>query len=121
MIDISALDKFKNAYLELLDKKMELDINKEELYLEVDYSIVDSIQHDINNLNLTINLFLDAKRNNDELAIQAALLRMSTFLSSVSGVLEQTRGDIDRFVFAPDVAEFPENYKIPEHYNYFIK
>jgi hypothetical protein len=121
MIDISMLDKFKDAYLELLKHKAgkELDINN--LYLEKDCSIVDSIQNSIKNLNLTIELFFKAKENNDELAMQAALLRISTFLSGIYGIFYQTTEDIDRFFKLPNGTSFPENYKIPEHYNYPIK
>lgn len=121
MIDISALDKFKDAYLNFLKKGIGNGLNEDEFYLAEDYSIVDSIQKGINNLNLTIELFLKAKENNDELAMQAALLRISTFLSGIYDVLDQTREDVDRFILIPDMADFPEGYKIPEHYNYPIK
>lgn len=121
MIDINMLDKFKDAYLELLKQKAGKEINVDALYLAEDYSIVESIQRDIRNLNLTIDLFLKAKENNDELAIQAALLRISTFLSGIYGVFDQTREDIDRFTLIPDTADFPDGYKIPEYYNYPIK
>jgi len=121
MINISKLDEFKDAYLEVLKQKAGKKLNVDELYLSEDYSIVDSIQKDITNLNLTIELFLKAKENNDELAIQAALLRISAFLSGIYGVFEQAREDIDRFILIPDTVDFPEGYKIPEHYNYPIK
>ncbi|WP_339057766.1 hypothetical protein [Candidatus Regiella endosymbiont of Tuberolachnus salignus] len=121
MIDISVLDKFKDAYLELLKQSAGKGIDEDELYLAEDYSIAKSIQQDIKNLNLTIELFFKAKENNDGLAMQAALLRISTFLSGIYGVLEQTREDIDRFTRIPNTADFPEDYKIPEHYNYPIK
>jgi hypothetical protein len=121
MIDISSLDKFKDAYLNLLKHKAGKAFDENDLYLAEDYSIIESLQKDIRNLNLTIELFFNAKENKDELAIQAALLRISTFLSGISGVFEQTREDIDRYVRIPEIADFPENYKIPEHYNYPIK
>lgn len=121
MIDISMLDKFKDAYLELLKRKAEKELDEDDLYLAEDDSIVESIQEDIRKLNLTIELFFNAKENNDELAIQAALLRISTFLSGICGVFDQTREDIDRFTLIQDTADFPETYKIPEHYNYPIK
>lgn len=121
MIDISMLDKFKDAYLELLKQKSSEELDADDLYLSEDNSIVESIQRDIKNLNLTIKLFFNAKENNDELAIQAALLRISTFLSGISGVFYQTGEDIDRFTLLSNIEDFPENYKIPEHYNYPIK
>ncbi|CAM7957863.1 MULTISPECIES: hypothetical protein [Enterobacteriaceae] len=121
MIDISKLDKFKDAYLELLKHEAGDELDEDDLYLAEDYSIVESFQKDIKNLNLTIELFFTAKENKDELTMQAALLRISTFLSGISGIFEQTREDIDRYVKIPHIADFPENYKIPEHYNYPIK
>ncbi|CQI97846.1 hypothetical protein [Yersinia rohdei] len=121
MIDISMLDKFKDAYLELLKQRSGKELDMDDLYLEKDYSIVDSIQGSIRNLNLTIELFFNAQENDDELAMQAALLRISAFLSGISGVFYQTTEDIDRFFKLPDEISFPEDYKIPEHYNYPIK
>lgn len=121
MIDISMLDKFKDAYLELLKQRSGKEIDMDDLYLEKDYSIVDSIQESMRNLNLTIELFFDAQENNDELAMQAALLRISAFLSGVYGVFSLTTEDIDRFFKLPDDISFPEDYKIPEYYNYPIK
>ncbi|KAA5926862.1 hypothetical protein F3I27_00855 [Pantoea sp. Bo_2] len=121
MINISMLDKFKDAYLELLKQRSSEELDADDIYLSEDYSIVESIQRDINNLNLTIELFFNAKENNDELAIQAALLRISTFLSGIYGVFYQAGEDVDRFTLLPNTEDFPENYKIPEHYNYPFK
>lgn len=121
MIDISSLDKFKDVYLELLKHEAGEELDEDDLYLAEDFSIVKSFQKDMKNLNLTIELFFAAKENKDELAMQAALLRISTFLSGISEIFEQTREDIDRYVKIPHVADFPENYKIPEQYNYSIK
>ena len=121
MIDISMLDKFKDAYLELLKQKAVKGLDTDDFYLAEDYSIVESIQRDIKNLNLTIEFFFNAKKNNDELAMQAALLRISTFLSGLYSVFEQTKEDIDRFTLLPDTVDFPDDYKIPEHYHYPIK
>jgi len=121
MIYISMLDNFKDAYLELLKQNVVKKLDKDDVYLAEDDSIVEIIQEDIRKLNLTIELFFNAKENNDKLAIQAALLRISTFLSGICGVFDQTREDIDRFTLIPDTAGFPEGYKIPEHYNYSIK
>lgn len=107
MIDIKELDKFKDAYLELLKTKKN---SVDDIYLSYNHSIANSIEKDFNNLTLTFDLFFKAKENNDELAVQAALLRISTFLSGINGVLEQTREDVDRFIKIPDVAEFvPES------------
>ncbi|ENM2496286.1 hypothetical protein [Serratia marcescens] len=121
MIDISMLDKFKDSYLELLKQKAGKELDMDNLYLEKDFSIVDSIQSSMKNLNLTIELFINAKEKSDELAMQAALLRISTFLSGIYGVFYQTAEDLDSFFKLPNGISFPENYKIPEHYNYPIK
>lgn len=121
MIDISALDKFKDAYLSLLKNNIGKELNEDELYLAENYSVIDSIQQDMDNLNLAIKLFLKAKENNDELAMRAALLHIRSFMMGVYGVFYQTVEDIDRFFKLPDEISFPEDYKIPEHYNYPIK
>lgn len=121
MIDIGMLDKFKDAYLELLKQKAGKKLDADDLYLAEDYSIVESIQRDMRNLNLTIELFFNAKENNDELAVQAALLRISTFLSGLYGIFYQAGEDIDRFTLLPDLEDLPEDYKIPGHYNYPMK
>lgn len=95
MIDISMLDKFKDAYLELLKQKAGKVLDTDDLYLAEDYSIVEIIQRDIINLNLTSNCFL-MQKNYEELAMQTALLRILTFLSGLYSVFDQTKEDIDR-------------------------
>ncbi|MCW2476134.1 MULTISPECIES: hypothetical protein [unclassified Symbiopectobacterium] len=121
MIDIILLDQFKDIYLEVLKQNIGKEFDKDSLYLSENDSIVKSIEDDVAKLNLTIKLFFKAKENNDELAMQAALLRISTFLSGIYGVLYQTREDIDLFSRIPNIENFPEDYKIPDHYNYPIK
>lgn len=107
MIDIKELDKFKDVYLDLLETKKN---SGDDIYLSYKQSISNSIEKDFNNLKLTFGLFFKAKENNDELDVQAALLRISTFLSGINRVLEQTTEDVDRFIKIPDVAEFvPES------------
>lgn len=93
------------------------ELQVDDLYLAEDYSLVDSIQNDIKNINLSIALFMKAKDSNDELA----LLRIRSFMMGVYGVFYQTVEDIDRLFKLPDEISFPEDYKIPEHYNYPIK
>lgn len=98
---------FRDAYLDLLR------INKIVLMIFI-FHIATQLpivsKRIINNFTLTFYLFFKAKENNDELDVQAALLRISTFLSGINRVLEQTTEDVDRFIKIPDVAEFvPES------------
>lgn len=121
MIDIDSLDDFSREYLFFLKKAAGDELQVDDLYLAEDYSLVDSIQNDIKNINLSIALFMKAKDSNDELAMRAALLRIRSFMMGVYGVFYQTVEDIDRLFKLPDEISFPEDYKIPEHYNYPIK
>ncbi|WP_241645605.1 hypothetical protein [Rosenbergiella metrosideri] len=121
MIDINKLDKFKDIYLDLLKHKLGKGLDEDELYLAEDYSIVESLERNMRNINSTIELFFKANENKDELAMQAALLRISTFLSGISGVFEQTKEDIDRYAKIPSLDDFPENYRIPKDYYYPCK
>ncbi|MCW2481587.1 hypothetical protein [Candidatus Symbiopectobacterium sp. NZEC135] len=121
MINIDSLDKFSCEYLSFLRAAAGVDLRDQELYLAEDYSLVESIQKDINNINLAIDLFIEAKKNNDVLAMRAALLHIRCFMLGVSGVFRQTVDDIDRLFKLPTDISFPENYKLPEHYNYPIK
>ncbi len=121
MINIDSLDDFSQHYLTFLKKKIDSVILDEELYLAEGYSIVDSIEKDIKNINTTIEFFIKAKENNDELAVRAALLRIRCFMMGVYGVFYQTVEDIDRFMQLPKDEAFPDDYKIPEHYNYPLK
>ena len=62
MIDISKLDKFKDAYLELLKHEAGEDLDEDDLYLAENYSLIEVFQKDMKNLNLTIELFLLQKK-----------------------------------------------------------
>ena len=121
MINIDSLDKFSHEYLILIKKMAKGKFKDEDLYLAEDHSLVDSIQKDIENINLSIELFIKAKNSNDELAMRAALLHIRIFMMGVYGVFYQTVEDIDRFFELPNEIPFPEHYKVPEHYNYPIK
>jgi len=121
MINIDSLDNFSEEYLVLIKKLAKDNFQDEDFYLAEDYSLVDSIKKDIKNINISIELFLNAKNNNDELAMRAALLRIRSFMMGVYGVFYQTVEDIDRFFELSKEITFPEEYKIPEHYNYPLK
>ncbi|WP_257624424.1 hypothetical protein [Enterobacter cloacae] len=62
MIDISKLDKFKDAYLELLKHEAGEDLDEDDLYLAENYSLIEVFRKDMKNLNLTIELFLLQKK-----------------------------------------------------------
>lgn len=121
MINIDSLDAFSHEFLVLLKKKAGNELHSEDLYLAEDYSLVDNIQRDMKKINLSIELFIKAKNNNDELAMRAALLHIRSFMMGVSGVFYQTAEDIERFFKLPGDLSFPADYKIPEHYNYPLK
>lgn len=121
MINIDSLDKFSCEYLAYLRTVSGDSLRDEELYLSEDHSLVNSIQRDITNINFSIELFIKAKKNNDELAMRAALLHLRSCMLGVSGVFYQTVEDIDRLFKLPTEISFPENYKVPEHYNYPLK
>lgn len=121
MINIDSLDDFSREYLIFLEKKSDKELHCEDFYLAEDYSLVDTIQKDIKNINYAIALFINAKNDNDELAMRAALLHIRSFMMGVYGVFYQTVEDIDRFLKLPSEISFPEDYEVPEHYNYPIK
>ncbi|TCV91047.1 hypothetical protein [Biostraticola tofi] len=121
MINIDFLDEFSREYLIFLEKSVGEKLQSDEIYLAENHSVVDSIQSDIENINLSIALFIKARNNNDELAMRAALLHIRSFMMGVYGVFYQIVEDIDHFIELPDKISFPKDYKIPEHYNYPIK
>ncbi|WP_233598564.1 hypothetical protein [Erwinia sp. 198] len=121
MINIDSLDEFSREYLVFLKKQEGNELRDENLYLADDYSLVDSIQRDVKNINLSVELFIKAKNSNDELAMRAALLHIRSFMMGVSGAFYQAVEDIDIYFKIPNEKPFPEDYKVPEHYNYPIK
>ncbi|MGJ0481059.1 hypothetical protein [Pantoea agglomerans] len=121
MININLLDDFSCEFLNLMKNIGGDKFQNEKFYLAEGYSIADSIQRDINNINISIELFIKARNNNDELAMQAALLHIRTFMMGVYGVFYQTVEDIDHFLETPKEINFPADYKIPEHYNYPLR
>jgi hypothetical protein len=121
MIDADFLDKFKNDFLMLLAERAGNELDKDELYLNKNRSIVQRLERSFVNLDLTVKLYFQAKNNNDELAMQAAILRITSFMADIYGLFIRTTDDIDRFIKIPAKIPFPEDYKIPDHYNYPIK
>lgn len=121
MINIDSFDEFSREYLIFLKKTAGDILQGEELYLDEKNSLVESIQNDVKNINLSIELFLKAKKANDELAMRAALLNIRCFMMGLYGVFYQTVEDIERALNLPKNIPFPDDYKIPEHYHYPIK
>lgn len=97
------------------------EIPIDNLYLADAHSLVDSIQRDVKNLNLSFELFTKAKNNNDKLAMRASLLHIRGFMMGLSDIFYQTSEVIELFFKYSGDISFPDDYKVPEHYNYPIK
>ncbi|AJJ03602.1 hypothetical protein BZ17_4114 [Yersinia pseudotuberculosis IP 32953] len=118
MIDMTPIDYFKNVFLKMIVEKKITKPEGEELYLSEDDDIKCQLEKNIIRLNQAIDLFVSAESHRDELAMRAALLDIRVFMMSIYGVFYQSVEDIDFFIRETKEFPFPEDYQVPEHYNY---
>jgi hypothetical protein len=116
MTTYSFLDEMKGNFLEILNRKSPLPIDIDDLAINYSESLESSLARYLTLLRSKTELLAQAQKNDDELAMQSALLRLRTHAMSLSSFFEAIVEDTETVLRTGEWAEIPENYNIPEHY-----
>lgn len=121
MTELTLLEKMKinvlNTYSKRLGKPVDLDNIKMNCKRELDQQI----ERVLSNLSLAAQLFDDAIKHNDQLAKKSALLDIRAHSMSLSSIFDDIVEDTEKLVLLENWQDFPEDYQLPEHFNYPIK
>ncbi|TCV91092.1 hypothetical protein [Biostraticola tofi] len=110
-------DEMKDIFLDLLSHKSDLPIDIDDLSINYNRSLEELLIKQLTLLHLKTKLLALAKNNDDELAMQSALLRLRTHAMSLSSFFDNIVEDTEVILRTGTWPEFPEDYKIPNHYN----
>ncbi|MBS9434687.1 hypothetical protein CE143_06815 [Photorhabdus luminescens] len=73
---------------------------------------------DMHRLKEAICLLQKAQLIDDKITMQAALVYIRVHSMRLSGFFEDIKDDSDTFLKNSEWPNIPENYQVPEHYNY---
>lgn len=118
MITYEFLDEIKELFPLILKQKTTQPIVTDDMAIDYQDSIVDSFGRQLFLLKENTELLAQAKKGNDELAMEVALLRIRTHAMSLSGFFDAIAEDATLLIRTDGWPGIPENYQVPEHYNY---
>ncbi|WP_413737740.1 hypothetical protein ACL2XP_06295 [Sodalis sp. RH21] len=111
-------EKIKKILSSIALKKIDNSQKEDKLFIDRSSNLDEKFIRQLDLINNVISLLETASTQNDELATQAALSYLRTHAMSFSDFFYVIVDDIDTLLDKSSWAEFPENYKIPDHYNF---
>jgi len=91
---------------------------EDELLIDEKSNIDEIFYQYLHKLNDSVMLLKNAKAAGDELTVQAALVYIRVYSIRLSGFFEDIKDDTDTLLKVSVWPDIPENYQVPEHYNY---
>lgn len=91
---------------------------EDELLIDEESDVDDIFYQYLHKLNDSAALLKNAKSAGDELAVQAALVYIRVYSLRLSCFFEDIKDDTDTLLKVSVWPDIPENYQVPEHYNY---
>ncbi|MCA6221228.1 hypothetical protein [Photorhabdus antumapuensis] len=118
MKDKFLFEELKTSYLKLFSEQSNAKVDLDGLSVnygkDIDVSYIEYLQR----LFDSQKLLDSAISTGDRLAVQAALLRIRVHSMTLSSFFEAFTNDADELLNIVDEPKIPEDYKIPDHYNY---
>lgn len=118
MITYAFLDEIKNAFPLLLSQKLTRPVDTDDMSVNYNTSLENQLIKQLTFLQSKTNLFSESCRCNDEVTMKACLLEIRTHAMSLSGFFDAIAEDATLLIRADGWPDIPENYQVPEHYNY---
>lgn len=119
MIKTIFFEDIKSSYVQIMER-LSSEIEGE-LFIKDKKDLDDLFYKDIIKLSDAAKLLKCAKAANDEITVQAALVYIRAYAMRLSGFFEDFKDDADILLKASSWPDMPENYQVPEHYNYSHK
>ncbi|XBS68909.1 hypothetical protein ABK905_20460 [Acerihabitans sp. KWT182] len=116
MIKNTAFGEMVKDYKAIVDELA--SINIEELYLDYKVDFDEQFQNDMIRLKNAIILLRKARVAKDDLAARAALTCINIFTMRLADFFDYLKEDTLRLSNALYTCDMPDNYQVPEHYNF---
>ncbi|KER04456.1 hypothetical protein LGZ99_13680 [Photorhabdus temperata] len=118
MTNYSFLDEMKENFLGILNQKSAHSVDIDDLSVDYNVLLESKLVRHLELLQSKAALLAQAKIHNDELAIRAAILEIRIHAMSLSSFFDAIAEDTEVLLRTGKWSEIPEDYKIPDHYNY---
>ncbi len=90
----------------------------EELFLDYKVDFDEKFQNNMIRLQNAIILLKKARIAKDDLAVRAALMYIKIFTMALANFFDYMKDDTLRLSNALYTCDMPDNYQVPEHYNF---
>ncbi|HGM4959903.1 TPA: hypothetical protein ACKPZ6_003476 [Serratia liquefaciens] len=116
MTKTTFFNDIKDSYVQMMEcLSSEVE---DELLIDEKLDIDEVFYQYLHKLNDAVMLLRNAKSAGDELTVQAALVYIRVYSIRLSGFFEDIKDDTDMLLKVSVWPDIPENYQVPEHYNY---
>ena len=115
--DISFND-LKNAFLSLSEVIAKSPIDLGDLLIDYTDDLDALYERNFQCFKDAKDLLNKAKANDDKVATQAALVYIRVYAMGLSSFFETFKDDADSFLKESIWPDIPEDYQVPEHYNF---
>ncbi|WP_413725363.1 hypothetical protein [Sodalis sp. RH16] len=116
MIENTVFGEMVIDYKAIVDELASLTM--EELYLDYKNDFDERFQNDMIRLQNAIKLLRKARIAKDDLAVRAALVYIKIFSMGLANFFDYMKDDTLRLSKALYTCDMPDNYQVPEHYNF---
>ncbi|MEB3754983.1 hypothetical protein [Acinetobacter sp. MD2(2019)] len=113
------INKIKSALQSIVKAKDDGYFNEHEWSIDYSIDLNADLFNQLSKLNHSVEFLSEAIERKDEFAIVAALISTVGFSMNLEGYFRNITEDIDK-IFQTEgyLKDLPEDYKIPEFYNY---
>jgi hypothetical protein len=116
MKELIVFESIKDSYVQIIkDLSAEID---GELSINVDTDLDQKYNTYITKLQDAVSLLKKARDADDEIAIQAALVYIKVYTMRLSNFFEDFKNDALLLSKSTGWPEIPDNYQVPEQYNF---
>ncbi|XBS68905.1 hypothetical protein ABK905_20440 [Acerihabitans sp. KWT182] len=116
MIENTVFGEMVLDYKAIVEGLASIDI--EELYLDYKVDFDEQFQNDMIRVKNAIILLRKARVAKDDLAVRAALMYIRIFTMRLADFFDYMKDDTLRLSNTLYTCDMPDNYQVPEHYNF---
>lgn len=121
MIKILFFEKIKNIYMQVIHTMSIKPLDHDDLMVDYGSNLDSLFLSDMERLSAATELLRKAKESDDKITVQAALVYIRSSSIRLSGFFENITDDADFFLKKNDWPDIPDDYQVPENYNYPYK
>ncbi|WBG91737.1 hypothetical protein N5580_04055 [Pantoea piersonii] len=118
MIKIPFFERIKNTYIQVIQAMSIKLLDRDDLMVDYDSNLDSLFLSDMERLSAATELLRKAKESDDKITMQAALVYIRSSSTRLSGFFENITDDADLFLKKNDWPDIPDDYQVPEDYNY---